>query len=91
MLIINAANRIKLPAAKTKATANNTIGTDISVSTIKEKTVSCNNGNYEHLENYSPAMGIARCQDSPVTLMQANPAYSIECFDRSTKPSVSLK
>ena len=72
MLIINAASRIKLPAAKTKVTANNTIGTDNSVSTIKGKTVSCNNGNYEYAENYSPAMSISRCQDSPVTLMQAN-------------------
>ena len=91
MLIIDVANRITQPADKTKATANNTIGTDNSASTIKEKTVSCTNGNYEYAENYSPAMGIARCQDSPVTLMQANPAYSIECFDRSAKPSVNLK
>ena len=91
MLIINAANRITRPADKTKATANNIIGTDNSASTIKGKTVSCNNGNYEYAENYSPAIGIARCQDSPVTLTQANPTYRIEYFDRSTKPSVNLK
>ena len=83
--------RIKQPAIVNETIANNTIATAATIpkdTTNKVKTASCNNGNYEYPENYSPGMGIVRYQDSPVTRMQANPAYSMESFDRSAKPSV---
>ena len=85
------AYKIKLLTAKNENKASNKNITDTTipkVSITKRKTSKCNNGDYEYPENYSPAMGIVRYQDTPVTRMQANPAYSMESFDRSAKPSV---
>ena len=85
------AYKINLPTAKNETKGNSTIVIDTTipkVSTTKRKTSKCNNGDYEYPENCNPAMGIVRYQDTPVTRMQANPAYSMESFDRSAKSSV---
>ena len=85
------AYKMKLTTAKNETKQNNAIVTDTTIPkdfTTKIKTSNCNNGVYEYPENSSPAMGIVRYQDTPVTRMQANPAYSMESFDRSAKSSV---
>lgn len=79
---------MKLPNAKNETKQNNAIVTDTTIPKDFTTKSNCNNGVYEYPENSSPAMGIVRYQDTPVTRMQANPAYSMESFDRSAKSSV---
>ena len=76
--------KVKQSIAKNDISASGTFVTDASLakdSTIIGNTSSCNDENYESLENFNSAKDTTSHQNNQSPPVQMNPAYSMETFD----------